>query len=268
MRRKVLLVVAVLVLVAMGVQPVLAITGGEYDDPDDPKYPQVGAMVVETELYGTFQACSGTLIHPRVFLTAGHCTSLFPATVTFWVNFDTYALNEDTLLAVEEVITHPDYHWGPTSNPHDVGVLILAKAVADITPANLPSEGFLDDLREEGKLRPGPDGSKFTVVGYGATLDWPPPHIYYEDHRQYAVSEFQALLKSWLELSQNQATGDGGACIGDSGGPAFWTEPDGTEILVGTTSWGDGVCVARCFRYRVDTPDTLDFIQEVIEGLD
>jgi secreted trypsin-like serine protease len=40
-------------------------------------------------------------------------------------------------------------------------------------------------------------------------------------------------------MSQNQATDDGGTCYGDPGGPAFWTEPDGTEILVGITSWGD-----------------------------
>jgi hypothetical protein len=96
---------------------------------------------------------------------------------------------------------------------------------------------------------------------------WPPPDVYYEDQRQFAVSEYRALLKKWLRMSQNQATGDGGTCYGDSGGPAFWTEPDGTEILVGITSWGDAVCVASGFNYRVDIPDTLDFVDIVIAGL-
>jgi secreted trypsin-like serine protease len=184
-----------------------------------------------------------------------------------WVNFDQNALNTATLLDVAEVITHPDYNWGPQSNPHDVGVLILAEPVTDLTPAILPPEGFLDDLKAQGMLRQGSDGAKFTVVGYGGTLDWPPPLITYDDQRQFAVSEYQQLLKAWLRVSQNQATGDGGTCFGDSGGPAFWTE-DGTEILVGITSWGDAVCVASGFNYRVDIPETLGFINDVIESLD
>jgi hypothetical protein len=148
-----------------------------------------------------------------------------------------------------------------------VGVLILADEVTSIEIANLPEEGFLDDLKKEGKLRQGSEGAEFTVVGYGASLEWPPPDITYYDQRQYSISEYQALLKSWLRMSQNQATGDGGSCYGDSGGPAFWTEPDGTEILVGITSWGDANCIASGFNYRVDIPDTLDFIADEIAKL-
>lgn len=255
--------VLILVMVAI---PVGAITWGQLDT----EHTNVGAMVVDWPDYGPWQVCSGTLIHPRVFLTAGHCTEGWEGTgvETFWVNFDQDALNEATLLDVAQVITHPEYWWGPTSDPHDVGILILAEPVSGITPANLPDEGFLDRLREEGKLKHGKEKAKFTVVGYGGTLHWPPPEITYEDKRQFSVSEHRALLKAWLRMSQNQATGDGGTCGGDSGGPAFWTEPDGSEILVGITSWGDPSCISTGFNYRVDIPDTLDFIDEVIANLD
>ena len=66
-----------------------------------------------------------------------------------------------------------------------------------------------------------------------------------------------------------QATGDGGTCYGDSGGPVFWADPegDGAEILVGISSWGDDPCVASGFYYRVDIPETLDFIDNVIGDL-
>jgi hypothetical protein len=113
----------VLILVMVAV-PVGAITWGQ----PDTKHTNVGAMVVDWPGYGPWQVCSGTLINPRVFLTAGHCTDGWEGTgvETFWVNFDQDALNADTLLEVEEVITHPEYWWGPTSNPHDVGILILA----------------------------------------------------------------------------------------------------------------------------------------------
>jgi hypothetical protein len=252
----------VLVLVLVTV-PVVAITWGE----PDTEHTNVGAMMMVLPGWGNTPVCSGTLIHPRVFLTAGHCTVGVEADEV-WVNFNQDGTNLEGILDVAEVITHPDYWWGPYSNPHDVGVLILAEPVTGITPATLPDEGFLDRLDEEGELKHGRERAKFTLVGYGATLDWPPPDIYYEDKRQYAESEFRALLKSWLRMSQNQATGDGGTCYGDSGGPAFWTEPDGTEILVGITSWGDAPCVSSGFNYRVDIPDTLDFIDQVIGSLD
>ncbi len=255
---------AVLLILTVVVLPVSAITWGE----PDTEHTNVGAMMMVLPGWGNTPVCSGTLIHPRVFLTAGHCTDgVDPGEV--WVNFNQDGTNLKGILDVAQVITHPDYWWGPTSDPHDVGVLILKKPVKKrIKPATLPEEGFLDRLLAEGELRQGSDGAKFTLVGYGSTLDWPPPDDYYEDQRQFSVSEYQALLDVWLRMSQNQATGDEGTCNGDSGGPAFWTEPDGTEIIVGITSWGDAQCLASAFNYRVDIPETLDFIDDVIANLD
>jgi hypothetical protein len=83
--------------------------------------------------------------------------------------------------------------------------------------------------------------------------------------RRYAFSEYRALLKSWLLVSQNPALGNGGTGYGDSGGPAFWVDPDdGLLTLVGTTSTGDPNLVATTFFHRADIPRTLDFIEAVI----
>jgi secreted trypsin-like serine protease len=268
-KMKVTVIVTLMALSLIVVLPAKAITWGEADES---QHPNVGAMVVRWSDGTLGQVCSGTLIHPYIFLTAGHCTDYLEYVIgsdqiaAIYVNFDEDALNESTLLDVETFITHPDYNWGPQSNPHDVGILILEEPLLDITPATLPYEGFLDDLRAAGELRKGKEEADFTVVGYGATLYWPPPKFTYESKRQYAESEYQALLKSWLRMSQNQRTGDGGTCYGDSGGPAFWTDPDtGEEILVGITSWGDVPCVAAGFNYRVDTADTLGFIAWVAD---
>jgi secreted trypsin-like serine protease len=263
MRKKIIILFAILAMLSATVIPAAAITWGE----SDTEHTNVGAMMMVLPGWGNTPVCSGTLIHQQIFLTAGHCTDGVDAGEV-WVNFNQDGTNLEGILDVAQVITHPDYWWGPTSNPHDVGVLILAKKVKNrIEPAKLPKAGFLDELLEKGKLQQGSDGAEFTMVGYGASLEWPPPDITYYDQRQFSMSEYQTLLKSWLRLSQNQSTGDGGTCSGDSGGPAFYVQDDGTEILVGITSWGDVNCIATGFNYRVDIPDTLDFIDSVIAAL-
>jgi secreted trypsin-like serine protease len=96
---------------------------------------------------------------------------------------------------------------------------------------------------------------------------WPPPQFCYADGvRRLANPRYKNLRAAWLNLLQNQAPGiqAGGVCYGDSGGPVFWTNDDGTETLVGITSWGDANCVANANYYRVDIPDTMDFIEDVM----
>jgi hypothetical protein len=271
-------IVTTIALSLMIVLPAKAITWGELDT----EHTNVGAMVVDLPDDGLSQVCSGTLIEVeglegRVFLTAGHCTDyldylLDSGQITIddiYVNFDVYALNVDTLLPVAAVETHPDYSWTPASNRHDVGLLLLEKD-AGIThdAALLPEKGFLDAKKKAHELRQGKEEADFIVVGYGGTLDWPPPLVTYENNRQFAESEYLALLRSWLIMSQNHATGDGGTCYGDSGGPTFWVDPDTgdeTNIVVAITSWGDVPCVATGIAYRVDTSDALDFIAEKAE---
>ena len=245
-----------------------AITWGQLDDTN--LFSNVGAVVIEFE-DGLFLACSGSLINETVFLTAAHCTDWFEDLISegevalsdVYVSFDPLnPLNPVSLLGVSQIITHPNYQdFIHTSNPHDVGLLILEEPAVDIVPAMLPEEGFLDQLRQEGKLRRGSNVGSFTVVGYGGTLNWPPPEISYPDTRSYSYSGFQTLLKAWLRLSQNPATGNGGSCYGDSGGPIFW-EANGEQTLVAITSWGDVSCISASFNYRMDLPEVLNFINE------
>ena len=251
------------------IPPAFGITWGDEDTENS--YTNVGALIVYVPELGVFSTCSGTLIHESVVLSAGHCTSslgplLDLGEIDAYVCFDFDPYEEDALwIKVEKIVTHSEYNdFTPRSNPYDVGLLLLEEPVKDISPAILPKEQFLDKLNDEGKLRQGSTGARFIVVGYGGTLDWPPPVITIDSKRRVAESEYQTLLKFWLMLSQNQATGDGGTCYGDSGGPVFWIEPDRTRILVGITSWGDSMCVATGFNYRVDVPETLDLINSFI----
>lgn len=54
--------------------------------------------------------------------------------------------------------------------------------------------------------------------------------------------------------------------MADSGGPILWVNPDtGDEIQVGINSRGDWGIAAHAGYYRADIPQTLDFVDSVIE---
>ena len=288
MRKRLLSALAVVAVMAVGVVPAAAITWGTLDTTEE--YPAVGAIMIDWRTLGVPEFglgvfCSGTLIHPSVFLTAGHCAEGlvddgltdaggFPiGDPDVWVSFDEDPSDFnpppsktrcDTCLDIVQVVNSPLYSWGPTSDPHDIAAIILAEPVAGIEPMAYATLGELEDLRNPKGRRNGPNRERFTVAGYGGSfVDAPPFDIEYLDHRQYAESAFQGLLDAWLRVSQNQARGDEGTCFGDSGGPILRD-----DTVVGVTSWGDAICAAMGFYYRVDTAESLSFIDDVIASVE
>ena len=238
-----------------------AITGGELDGEG---HPNVGLMIADIDGEPQWR-CTGTLIAPRVFLTAGHCVGDGATAARVWFDSDLTGNDEypySGATSIEGVpIPHPDYEWG-ISDPHDVGLVILAEAVSDLGFATLPTPDLLTDLKKDRVLEGGyEEGVFFRSVGYGGTLEsWPPPVLVYEKVRQVSESEYFSLTKSILHLSQKAVFDESGSCFGDSGGPVFWVDPDGNEIVAAVTSSGDGQCVATGFNYRIDVPEILEWI--------
>jgi hypothetical protein len=164
------------------------------------------------------------------------------------------------LIPVTDVVTNPSFTQRQ-SDSGDIGVLILPDgSTQGITPAALPTAGLLDELAAQNGLK----GAVFTPVGYGLqnrVVGGGPP--FFQDlnpvPRMFAFSSFHALNTGYLRLSQNPATGDGGTCFGDSGGPNF-LGVTGTRILAAITITGDAVCRASNVTYRLDSPSARGFL--------
>ncbi|HEX8921663.1 MAG TPA: trypsin-like serine protease, partial [Pyrinomonadaceae bacterium] len=166
------------------------------------------------------------------------------------------------LLAVKYVVTNPNYNQSQ-SDSGDIGVLILQSNVKGITPATLPTCGLLDQLVAQNGLK----NAVFTNVGYGLQNRVVGGGVpYFQDvnpiPRMYSFSSFNSLNGGYLRLSQNPATGNGGACYGDSGGPIF-LPVNGQQILAAITITGDAVCRSTNVGYRLDTPSAQGFFAYV-----
>ena len=248
-----------------------AITFGSPDT--DNKYPNVGAMVIAEDQDNAYVGCSGSLIHPQVFLTAGHCTYFM---VDFFgiqvgnikVSFDnTDATNPSTWKNVVAAYWHPNFSSKFNSNDsQDVGVLILEEPVVDIIPILLPSEKYLDNLKANGSLLK----AYFARAGYGTRLEFPPPTILDVDNQRWFTEDnkYQGLTKRFIITSQNSAAGNAGTGYGDSGSPVMWKNSDGEMVAVAVTSIGDPKLVALDKPFRIDTYEALSFIYEKIHEVD
>ena len=246
MRRLITLTVVVAALTAAS--PAAAITNGTADGNG---HPNVGGLVAPTQYSdGTWLYCSGTLISPTVFLTAAHCAE---DGERVGVTFDTaYQAGDKVYYGTFEA--DPLYNKSQ-SDPHDIAVVVLDKAVRGITPAELPTANSLSNL----------SGSQtFTSVGYGAyeVTNGPGGHQYlYNDVRGVATGTLNSTNPSWLRISMNASTGNGGTCYGDSGGPNFLGT---TQIVAAITITGDAVCRSTNVVYRLDTESARTFLAQYV----
>ncbi len=262
MGRNVISIVAVMTCILMlGILPAFAITYGETDGEG---HPHVGVLVYED---GDTKAgiCSGTLISPDVFLTAGHCTAYLSAMgiTTVWVSFDPVFDPESSHLISGTYFTNPLYFTRSSAAQSDLAVVILDEEVTWIAPASLPTLGLLDQIGQR-ELR----HQAFTAVGYGdiqPSIGHGPPIFYGFGIRMVATSSFNALNNNWLRLSGNRATDDGGTCYGDSGGPNFLGAGIyETDIIAGITVTGDAMCRATNVDVRLDTASARSFLGQFV----
>ncbi len=258
------MMVAVLAVLAVvtAACPSWAISDGELDNNG---HPYVGLMVAQDAEGNPLWQCSGTLLSPIIFLTAGHCTESPAAHVEIWFDADVESGIPDNGYpyignAGGTPYTHPQY------NPnafflYDLGVVVLDSPMTMARYGVLPTEDALDSL----KTRRGQKDVTFTTVGYGLQESFPEPAYFLAHNRNVRMVAYPRLIQInvpgftgdfSLLLSNNHATG--GTCFGDSGGPNFIGD---TNIVGGVTSFGlNGNCAGTGGVYRVDKADDLDWL--------
>ena len=280
MRKLLLGVVAAAALIFGAAAPASAITGNYVEDTE---HPYVGLVVFYDDAGEFASRCSGSLLTPTVFLTAGHCTD-GNASARVYFQQDAGA-NSDPPTEVDPISGYPETCAGDTlgvlcatsdelynygfddfasfPNTFDAGIVILDQPIALDEYGALAVPGSLDRLA----TARGTQDVTFTASGYGLTESSPVAVTSFRE--RLMASGILTNLRSAntdgfnLQTSGNGA-GRGGTCSGDSGGPVFYGGYE-SNTIVAVTSFGlNSWCRGVDFSYRTDRQEVLDWIASVV----
>jgi secreted trypsin-like serine protease len=233
---------------------------------DGNRHPAVVLIVMDVAGQPAFR-CSGTLLAPKVVLTAGHCAGEpgeFSA-VRVFTESDVENGNNNYPFAGPNTVEATEWHSHPlfTENEfflHDVGVIVLSKAVklASGQYGTLPAVDQLEGLQPS-------SATTFTAVGYGlqqikpAMVEAERVRMFAEPHLIQIDTGFTGIGS--LLLSNNASTG--GTCFGDSGGPNYLGS---SNVVAGVTSFGlNGTCGGTGGVFRMDRKDVVAFVRQYLK---
>lgn len=254
-------------LVAIAAQPAAAITN---PTPDNGEHPYVGLAVFDVDGQPSHR-CSGTLLSPTVFLTAGHCTDGATA-ARVW--FDEVVEGNPEYpyggaTSYEGVAyTNPDFCIGcgsglPGFAQRDVGVIVLTEPVPESVVSTyglLPEPNLIEDL---------PARAPVDLVGYGVQERqrgggqpvWVGLRNRFQADARLVSGKF-VHADEFIRVTANPGHGQGGTCFGDSGGPVLTDE--GRTVLAVNSYVTNSNCAGVTYSQRIDIPEVLTWIRSFL----
>lgn len=211
----------------------------------------VGYIIDDVPGRPTGPHCTGTLVAPRVVLTAAHCI-LSPKEIgliygtdaaKYGIAFGMGKVRDAKRIRAVKSIVHPGYD--PThAHPTDLAYLVLEQDVPGVTPVKLALHRERCD---------------YEAIGYGPKTR--ASSVTDERSRASVCAKAGFDPKGFIQAVAKQGT----VCFGFGGGPL--SAPGETEIM-GVLSWGEAWCAEDSQRANyfspVEHPENVEFVREAV----
>lgn len=270
-RRFTATLLATTALTGVMIAPAGAITNGELDGNG---HPYVGILVAQDANGSPLWRCTGTLMSPTVFMTAGHCTETPAAQIEIWFSAGPVPVGAgypattpgDRCDGISGYPCTGDVGGTPYTHPqydpnafflHDLGVIVLDAPIVMSSYGALPALDSLDALKPSRH-------TTLTAVGYGLQKSFPDAAAWKDSAirqrmvaRPHLLQINKGIVGDYALLLSNNAN-SGGTCFGDSGGPNFLGD---SNVVAAVTSFGiNPTCGGTGGVYRVDRADDVTWL--------